>query len=41
VGNLRLMCRAHNAYLAECDYGKEAMALHRRPRSQASLTAAG
>ncbi len=33
VGNIRLMCRAHNAYLAECDYGREAMARH-RPHSR-------
>jgi len=33
--NIRLMCPAHNAYLAECDYGREAMARHRRPRSGA------
>ncbi len=25
-GNIRLMCRMHNRYLAECDYGREAMA---------------
>ena len=24
------MCHTHNAYLAERDYGKEAMARHRR-----------
>ncbi len=41
AGNVRLMCKAHNAYLAECDYGKEAMASHRRPRSRASPAAAG
>jgi hypothetical protein len=36
VENIRLMCRAHNAYLAECDFGREAMAGHRRrPRGQA------
>jgi hypothetical protein len=28
--NIRLMCRAHNRYLAEQDYGKQAMARHRR-----------
>jgi 5-methylcytosine-specific restriction endonuclease McrA len=39
VSNIRLMCRAHNAYLAECDYGRQAMASHRRPRSRASPTA--
>ena len=36
VSNIRLMCHAHNAYLAECDYGREAMGRHRRPRSRAS-----
>jgi hypothetical protein len=41
VGNIRLMCRAHNAYLAECDYGREAMARHRRPHRRASAPAAG
>jgi len=41
VQNIRLMCRAHNDYLAECDYGREAMASHRRPRSRASPTATG
>ena len=30
--NIRLMCRAHNAYLAEHDYGREAMARYRRLR---------
>lgn len=40
VPNVRLMCRAHNAYLAECDYGRETMASHRRPRSRASPAAA-
>jgi hypothetical protein len=34
VPNIRLMCRAHNAYLAECDYGRGAMASHRRPGSR-------
>ena len=29
--NIRLMCGAHNAYLAEHDYGREAMARFRRP----------
>jgi 5-methylcytosine-specific restriction endonuclease McrA len=28
--NTRLMCRGHNAYLAEHDYGREAMARYRR-----------
>ena len=30
--NIRLMCRAHNTYLAENDYGQEAMARYRRSR---------
>jgi len=29
-----LMCRAHNHYLAEVDYGREAMAGHRRSRDR-------
>jgi len=29
VDNLQLMCRAHNDYMAEQDYGKEKMAYHR------------
>ena len=33
--NIGLMCRAHNAYMAECDYGQEAMVKHRRPPSRA------
>jgi 5-methylcytosine-specific restriction endonuclease McrA len=41
VKNIRLMCRAHNAYLAECDYGTEAMARHRRAHSRTSPPAAG
>jgi 5-methylcytosine-specific restriction endonuclease McrA len=34
--NIRLMCRAHNAFLADCDYGREAMDRHRRPHGRAS-----
>jgi hypothetical protein len=30
VENICLMCRAHNGYLAELDYGKRAVARHRR-----------
>jgi 5-methylcytosine-specific restriction endonuclease McrA len=30
LGNLALTCRAHNALMAERDYGKETMARHRR-----------
>jgi hypothetical protein len=33
--NVGLMCPAHNAYLAECDYGRVAIARHRRPRVRA------
>jgi hypothetical protein len=29
VDNVSLACRAHNGYLAEVDYGREAIALHR------------
>ena len=39
--NVRMMCRSHNAYLAECDYGREAVARHQRPRGGASPTVAG
>jgi len=31
VANLSLACRCHNGYLAEVDYGREAIARHRRP----------
>jgi hypothetical protein len=41
VTNVRLMCRAHNAYLAEYDFGREAMASHRRPHSRASPAPGG
>ena len=30
-GNVSLLCRAHNGHLAEIDYGRMAMARHRRP----------
>ena len=30
VANISLQCRRHNGYLAEVDYGREAMARHRR-----------
>jgi hypothetical protein len=36
VANVGLVCPAHNAFLAECDYGREAMNRHRRSRSRAS-----
>jgi hypothetical protein len=38
--SIRLMCRAHNALLAEHDYGKEVMARHRRPKRRISESAA-
>jgi 5-methylcytosine-specific restriction endonuclease McrA len=43
VANVCLMCRAHNAYLAEYDYGREAMARHqdRHERGRASGATAG
>jgi hypothetical protein len=34
--NIRLMCHAHNALLAEQEYGKKKMALHRDQRRRAS-----
>ena len=34
TGNIRLMCRTHNAYLAEADYGRPAMAKFRRLEKQ-------
>jgi HNH endonuclease len=36
ISNVQLLCRAHNAYVAECDYGRETMARHRRTSSNAS-----
>jgi hypothetical protein len=41
LANIRLMCRAHNAYLAECDYGREAMARRRRSRSRVAPATVG
>ncbi|MFI5006258.1 MAG: hypothetical protein ACHQKZ_02425 [Solirubrobacterales bacterium] len=32
VANVSLLCRAHNTFLAECDYGRNAMVRHRRPQ---------
>jgi hypothetical protein len=32
-GNISLLCRAHNGRLAEVDYGREAMARHRRSKA--------
>jgi 5-methylcytosine-specific restriction endonuclease McrA len=34
VENISLVCRAHNGYLAEADYGRTAMALHRQSRNR-------
>ena len=31
-GNISLLCRSHNRYLAEIDYGKTAIGRHRRRR---------
>jgi hypothetical protein len=36
--NIRLMCRAHNQYLAECDFGKHVMVSHRRSGKAARTT---
>jgi hypothetical protein len=30
--NIRLLCRAHNGYVAECDYGKKVMERYRRSK---------
>jgi hypothetical protein len=38
VGNIRLMCRTHNLYLAERVYGKEIMARYRRRVSGTQAT---
>jgi 5-methylcytosine-specific restriction endonuclease McrA len=35
VGQISLVCRAHNRYLAEVDYGRKATARHRRSRPSA------
>jgi hypothetical protein len=34
VANVSLVCRCHNGYLAEIDYGREAIAGHRRSGSR-------
>jgi 5-methylcytosine-specific restriction endonuclease McrA len=34
VENISLVCRAHNAHLADVDYGRSAMALRRRSRKR-------
>jgi len=39
VENISLMCRVHNGYLAEVDYGRDAIARHRhRPKRVFDLT---
>jgi hypothetical protein len=38
--NLKLMCRTHNLYLAECDYGKEVIDRYRHSPSRVSEPAA-
>jgi hypothetical protein len=40
-GNLMLMCTAHNAYLAQLEYGHEVMAHYRRPPDRVSEAAVG
>lgn len=34
VDGISLMCRTHNLYLAEIDYGREAMVRHRRSETE-------
>jgi hypothetical protein len=34
VDGISLLCKAHNLYLAEVDYGREVMARHRRSKSE-------
>ncbi len=41
VANVGLLCRAHNAYFAECDYGRTAMDRHRRGHVRASVAPPG
>ncbi len=36
VANVSLACRCHNGYLAEVDYGRDAIARHRRPGTRPS-----
>jgi 5-methylcytosine-specific restriction endonuclease McrA len=36
VANVGLLCRPHNIFLAECDYGRNAMVSHRRPEPGSS-----
>jgi hypothetical protein len=39
VANIRLMCRGHNRYLAEHDYGCEAMNRYRRSETPTAYRA--
>jgi 5-methylcytosine-specific restriction endonuclease McrA len=34
LANIALACRCHNGYLAEVDYGREAIARHRRSEAR-------
>jgi len=36
VANISLVCGTHNGYLAEIDYGREAVVVRRRPRDRVS-----
>jgi hypothetical protein len=36
--NIRLMCAQHNRYMAEQDYGREAMARFNRPAKRVDAT---
>jgi len=38
--NVRLMCRTHNLYLAERDYGQRAMTAYRRRMQQVATPSA-
>jgi 5-methylcytosine-specific restriction endonuclease McrA len=40
AGNLRLACRAHNGYFAECEYGKKKMERYTRSTGRVSEPAA-
>jgi 5-methylcytosine-specific restriction endonuclease McrA len=40
LDNVRLMCRSHNLYLAEHDYGQRAMAAYRKPLQPTSVPSA-
>jgi len=40
LDNIRLLCKSHNQYVAEADYGKQAMARHRRRPDRVSEAAA-